>query len=80
MERAYRNHALTDEEQVAILAFLQRADAEQAFQQPRDYGVRLLQAGLVGAVILLGLYTLVWRGRRRGPVNSEIFARQVRST
>jgi len=80
MERAYRGRALTEEEQHAILAFLQRADAEQAFQQPRDYGVRLVQAGLVGAALLLGLYTLVWSGRRRGPVNHEIFARQVSST
>lgn len=80
MERAYRGLALTNEEQVAVLAFLQRADAEQAFQQPRDYGVRLLQAGLVGAAILLGLYALAWRRRRRRPINSEIFARQVRST
>ena len=79
MERAYRNHPLSEEEQVAVLAFLQRADAEQAFQQPRDYGVRLLQAGILGTVLLLGLYTLVWRNRRRGSVNRAIFARQVRS-
>lgn len=80
MERAFRGRALTEEEQRAILAFLQRADSEQAFQQPRDYGVRLVQAGVVGAAILLVLYTLLWRGRRRGPVNREIFSRQVRST
>jgi len=80
MGRAYRDQPLTEDEQVALLAFLQRADAEQAFQQPRDYGVRLLQAGLTGTLLLLGLYTLLWRHRRRAPVNSEIFARQMHST
>jgi len=80
MERAYRNHPLTEAEQIATLAFLQRADAEQAFQQPRDYGMRLLQAGVAGSMLLLGLYSLAWRGRRKRPVNHEIFARQVRST
>ena len=31
------------------------------------------------AAMLLGLYSLIWRRRRRGPVNRAIFARQVRS-
>lgn len=80
MERAFRDRPLTDDEQRAILAFLQRADSEQSFQQPRDYGLRLVQAGLAGAALLLGLYTLLWSGRRKGPVNQKIFSRQVRST
>lgn len=79
MERAYRNQPLTEEEQLAILAFLQRADADQAFQEPRDYGVRLLQAGIVGTLALFGFYSLLWRKRRRRPLQAAVFDRQVRS-
>lgn len=80
MEQAYRNKALTEEEVAALVAFLERADAEQTLHQPRDYGIKLAGAGLVGAVILLGLYSLMWSGRRGGSVNQDIYDRQVRST
>ncbi|MHB1222485.1 MAG: c-type cytochrome [Gemmatimonadaceae bacterium] len=80
MQRAFQNRPLTDEEVGALVAFLQQADATQSLHQPLDYGKRLLAAGLSGAALLLGLYSLVWRKRRRGPVNRAIYARQVRST
>jgi hypothetical protein len=80
MERAYRDKALTDEEVGALVAFLERADAEQALHQPRDYGIKLFGTGLFGAVILMGLYSVMWGGRRKGSVNQSIFDRQVRST
>ena len=80
MEQAYRNKALTEEGVAALVAFLERADAEQTLHQPRDYGIKLAGAGLVGAVILLGLYSLMWSGRRGGSVNQDIYDRQVRST
>lgn len=80
MQRAYRDKPLTDEEVVALVGFLQRADAEQALHQPRDYGIKLFGAGVLGIVILLGLYTLAWRGRLRGSVNQSIYDRQVKST
>ncbi len=80
MQRAYQGRSLLPAEVDALVAFLQHADAEQAFHQPRDYGVGLLIAGLIGTSILLGLYALTWRGRRRGSVNADIYDRQVRST
>ncbi len=80
MQRAYLNKALTDEEVVALVAFLQRADAEQAVHQPRDYGIKLFTAGVVGAAFLLGLYTLLWSGRLKGSVNQSIYDRQIKST
>ncbi|MDP2957290.1 MAG: cytochrome c [Longimicrobiales bacterium] len=80
MQRAYQGRPLTEVEVEAVVAFLQQADAEQAFHQPRDYGMGLFTAGVTGAALLLGLYSLVWRGRRRGSVNAGIYARQVRST
>jgi cytochrome c2 len=80
MGRAYRDKSLTEEEMVALVAFLERADAEQALHQPRDYGIKLVGFGFVGALVLLGLYSVMWRGRKGGSVNQEIFDRQVRST
>ena len=80
MQQAYRDKPLTEEEVGGLVAFLERADAEQALHQPRDYGIKLFGAGLVGAVILLGLYSLIWSGRKSGSVNQAIYDRQVRST
>lgn len=79
MQRAYQGRPLTDDETGALVAFLQDADAQHAFHRPRDYGVKLFESGLVGAALLLGLYTLAWRGRRARSVNQAIFDRQVRS-
>ena len=64
----------------ALVGFLQRADEEHALHQPRDYGIKLFGAGVVGVVILLGLYSLLWRGRLRGSVNQAIYDRQISST
>ena len=80
MQRAYQDKPLTDEEVIALAGFLQRADEEQALYQPRDYGRNLLFAGVVGTVILLGLYASLWSGRLKGSVNQSIYDRQVKST
>ena len=80
MQRAYRDKPLTDDEVLALVGFLQRADAEQALHQPRDYGIKLFAAGVLGVVILLGLYTMAWSGRLKGSVNQSIYDRQIKST
>ena len=80
MQRAYQDKALTDEEVIALVGFLEQADAEQAFHQPRDYGPKLFGAGVLGAAILLILYSLLWNGRLKGSVNQDIYDRQVKST
>ena len=79
MQRAYEDKALTDEEVIALVGFLQRADDEQALHQPRDYGVKLFAAGVGGTGLLLGLYSLLWRRRLRGSVNQAIYDRQISS-
>ena len=80
MQRAFRDKPLTDDEIEALVGFLQRADAEQALHQPRDYGAKLFASGAVGTTLLLGLYTLLWRKRKKGSVNQSIFDRQIKST
>lgn len=80
MQRAYAGKPLTSEEVVALVGFLQRADEQHAVHQPRDYGPKLFASGIVGAVILLGLSSLVWRGRLKGSVNQAIYDRQNKSS
>jgi hypothetical protein len=80
MQQAYVDKSLTEAEVAGLVAFLQQADAEQGLHQPRDYGIRLFGSGLGGALVLLGLYSMAWGGRKRGSVNQEIFDRQVKST
>ncbi len=79
MEQAYRDKSLTDDEVHSLVAFLQHADEQQSFQQPRDYGVRLAGTGAVGTALLLGAYALFFRRRKRASVNQAIYDRQVKS-
>ena len=79
MGQAYRDRSLTEDEVHALVAFLQDADAQQSFQQPRDYGVRLAGTGAVGTVLLFGFYALFFRRRKRASVNQAIYDRQVKS-
>jgi hypothetical protein len=80
MQLAYQNKPLTEEEVTAIVAFLERADAEQSQQQRGDFTGTLFLAGLLGAGGIMGLYSLVWRSRLKGSVNRAIFDRQIKST
>ncbi len=79
MQHAYLNKPLTDEEIFSIVSFLQQADRDHMFQQPRDYGVKLAGTGIVGMVVLLGVYSLLWHKRKKKLVNEDVFDRQVKS-
>jgi mono/diheme cytochrome c family protein len=80
MQAAYKNKALTENEITYLVAFLQSADEEQLFHQPRDYGIGLFVSGLIGAGILFVFFGLLWRGRKTGSVNQSIYDRQIKST
>jgi mono/diheme cytochrome c family protein len=80
MQAAYVEHALTEYEVTALVAFLEFADSEQYNQLPRDYGLGLFASGVVGAGILFGLFGFVWRGRKIGSVNQAIYDRQIKSS
>jgi len=79
MQAAYKDRALTEQEVRGLVAFLQYADSEEYNQLPRDYGIGLFLTGIVGAAILFLLFGTVWRGRRGGSVNQEIYDRQIKS-
>ncbi len=79
MERAYAGRTFNRGEIHALVAFLQNADAQHAFQQPRDYGLLLVLSGGGVFLGLMVLYVLFWNRRRTRSVNDAIYARQVRS-
>ena len=79
MQHAYLNKPLTDEEIFAIVSFLAQADRDHMFQQPRYYGTKLASTGVVGLVVLLVIFSLLWYKRKKKLVNEDIFDRQVKS-
>jgi mono/diheme cytochrome c family protein len=79
MQAAYQDKSLTDEEVISMVAFLEYADSEEYNQLPRDYGIGLFISGVAGAAILFALFAFLWRGRKVGSVNQEIYDRQIKS-
>lgn len=79
MEAAYKDAPLAQNEARDIVGFLQDVDKKQALQTPVDYGNRLVAGGSAMFVALAGLYGVIWRRRKPGPVNRKIFERQVKS-
>lgn len=79
MQAAYKGMPFTDDEIHALVGFLQHADSEHAYQQPRDYGWGLFSAGLVGIVVLMGFYAMFGRRRKKWSVNQDIYDRQIKS-
>lgn len=76
MEQAYKNNPLTEEEIHALAAFLEYADQQHSFQQPRDYGMRLFTTGLCGALLLFGLLSFIRPKRKKRGVYDSIYERQ----
>ncbi len=79
MKDAYQGRDITETESRALVAFLQNADRQHAFQKPSDYGWRMFIGGAIGVVVLLALFGLVGRNRKRMSVNQAIYDRQIRS-
>ncbi len=80
MQQAYKDHPFEEAEVTAIVGFLESVSATQRNHMPRDTGIMLAISGVVGVILLLGFYSLVWGRRRRGSVNQDIYDRQVKST
>lgn len=79
MQAAYKDQELTEDEITYLVAFLQNADEQHLFQQPRDYGFGLFAIGAIGAGLMYLFFAIIWRQRKRGSVNQEIYDRQTRS-
>jgi mono/diheme cytochrome c family protein len=79
MQAAYAGKELSEKEISALVAFLQHADKEHARQMPKEWGWRMFSAGAGGVVVLLGIFSLAGRRRKKRCVNQDIYDRQVKS-
>jgi len=79
MQAAYAGKGFSDKEIGALVGFLQHADKEHARQMPKEWGWRMLSAGLGGVIVLAGIFSLAGRRRKSGSVNRDIYERQIRS-
>jgi mono/diheme cytochrome c family protein len=80
MRQAFEDRPLTDEEVSLVSAFLQDADEHRLTQETRNYGNTLLSYGIIGAIILLGFFSLIGIRSTKRTVNHEIYERQIKST
>lgn len=79
MQAAYEGKALSENEIRALVDFLQHADQEHARQLPKEWGWRMFSGGVGGVIVLVGIFSLAGRRRKKGCVNQDIYDRQVRS-
>lgn len=79
MQAAYAGKEFSDKEINALVAFLQHVDHEHARQMPKQWGWRLFSAGAGGVIVLLGIFSLAGRGRKKRCVNQDIYDRQIES-
>jgi mono/diheme cytochrome c family protein len=79
MQRAFANNPLTDQEKADLAAFLADTN-KQGQDMPADTGRKLAMSGVAGTVLLLGLYSAIWRKRKRFSVNKDIYDRQIKSS
>lgn len=79
MGAAYAGKAFSEKEVNALVAFLQNIDKEHARQMPKEWGWRMFSAGVGGVVVLLGIFSLAGRRRKKRCVNQDIYDRQVKS-
>ena len=79
MQAAYAGKEFSEKEIHALVAFLQHVDQEHARQMPKEWGWRMFSAGAGGVIVLLGIFSLAGRGRKKGCVNQDIYDRQIKS-
>jgi mono/diheme cytochrome c family protein len=79
MNAAYINNEITKDEAFYLIAFLKHADYMSPLQEPVNYQSKFIWFGLIGVVILFGIYGGLWWNRKRKPVNDKIFKRQLKT-
>jgi TM2 domain-containing membrane protein YozV len=80
MKEAYQNAVISDEEVYNLTAFLKYANEQQYGQHGRDYKQYFLFSGIICFVVLLFIFSIAWRNRRKESVNQKIFDRQLKSS
>lgn len=79
MKNAFEKHPITDEEAANISAFLRKTSMDAAQINPYNYAELLTWGGIIGILILLTIYSLIWYNRKKKTVNDSIYSRQIKS-
>lgn len=79
MKSSYQNHKITKEEAYKLVAFLKNASEERYYQRYGSFTNTFLIWGVVGAIMLMGVFPLFWYNRKKGSVNKRIYERQIKS-
>jgi mono/diheme cytochrome c family protein len=79
MRTAFEGKPLEAHEMTAVSAFLQAADEAHLTQEDRDYGSTLARFGIVGVLIVLGLFSLLGIRSTKHTVNYHIYGRQLKT-
>ncbi len=78
MRTAFNEKELTEDERYYLLAFLKMADYDSIYQHPINYNNKFIYSSVVGIILLLGFFGVVWFGRKKGTVKKDIFKRQLK--
>jgi mono/diheme cytochrome c family protein len=79
MQAAYAGKTFSNKEINALVGFLQHVDKEHSRQMPKEWGLRMFSAGVGGVIVLLGIFSLAGRSRKKRCVNQDIYDRQIKS-
>lgn len=79
MQTAYAGKEFSEKEIGALVSFLQHVDKEHGRQMPKEWGWRMFSAGTGGVIVLVGIFSLAGRRRKKRGVNQDIFDRQTKS-
>ena len=79
MQTAYEGRKLASREADAVVAFLQHVSTTRASQTSGDWGWRMFSAGIGGLIVLLVIFSVAGRRRKKESVNQAIYDRQVAS-
>lgn len=80
MKEAYQSAVISDDEAYNLTAFLKYANEEQYGQHGRDYKQYFLWASGSSFIVLLIIFSVMWRNRRKVSVNQRIYNRQLKSS
>ncbi|RLD26187.1 MAG: hypothetical protein DRI70_05975 [Bacteroidetes bacterium] len=79
MKSSYQNSPITEDEALQLTAFLKDVSQERFYQRETSYQNVLLTWGVIGAIILMGVFPLFWYKRKKESVNKRIYDRQIKS-
>ncbi|MCF6349459.1 MAG: cytochrome c [Flavobacteriaceae bacterium] len=80
MKVSYQNHQITEEETTQLIAFLKEVSEQRYYQLGlTSYKNTLLIWGIMGAIVLMGIFPIFWYKRKKESVNKRIYERQIKS-